>query len=61
MWKLKKLHNNKGFTIVELVITMGIMATLSGVGVVGLSKITAKNRQTQCINNLREISQGLQF
>ncbi|MBW7992586.1 MAG: prepilin-type N-terminal cleavage/methylation domain-containing protein [Planctomycetes bacterium] len=61
MWKLKNRHNNKGFTIVELAITMGIIAVLSGIGVVGFSKITATNQQTQCINNLREISQGLQF
>jgi prepilin-type N-terminal cleavage/methylation domain-containing protein len=61
MWKLKNRHNNKGFTFIELMITMGIVAVLSGIGVVGLSKITATNQQTQCINNLREISQGLQF
>jgi type II secretory pathway pseudopilin PulG len=61
MWKLKNRHNNKGFTVVEAVITMGIIATLSGIGVVALSKITATNQQTQCISNLRMISQGLQF
>jgi Tfp pilus assembly protein FimT len=61
MWKLKNRYNNKGFTITELAITMGIIVTLSGIGVVGLSKLMATNRQTQCVNNLREISQGLQF
>jgi prepilin-type N-terminal cleavage/methylation domain-containing protein len=61
MRKLKKRHNNKGFTIVELAITIFIIAILSGIGLVGLSKLMATNRQTQCVNNLREISQGLQF
>ncbi|MEE9189255.1 MAG: prepilin-type N-terminal cleavage/methylation domain-containing protein, partial [Candidatus Neomarinimicrobiota bacterium] len=61
MSKLKKRHNNKGFTIVELSITIFIISILSGIGLVGFSKLMATNRQTQCINNLREISQGLQF
>ncbi len=61
MSKLKKRHNNKGFTIVELSITIFIISILSGIGLVGFSKLMVTNRQTQCINNLREISQGLQF
>jgi type II secretory pathway pseudopilin PulG len=42
-------------------VTMGIIAVLSGMGVIGFNKITATNQQTQCINNLRGISQGLQL
>jgi prepilin-type N-terminal cleavage/methylation domain-containing protein len=61
MWKLKNWHNNKGFTIVELAVTMGIIAVLSGIGLVTFSKLTATNQQTKCINNLRTISQGLQL
>ncbi len=61
MWKLKNRHNNKGFTLIELSITMFVVSILSGIGLVGFSKIMATNQQTQCINNLREISQGLQF
>ena len=61
MWKLKNRHNNKGFTFIELMVTMGIIGVLSGIGVIALSKITATNQQTKCVNNLREISQGLQL
>ncbi|HDY67820.1 MAG TPA: prepilin-type N-terminal cleavage/methylation domain-containing protein [Candidatus Scalindua sp.] len=61
MWKLKNWHNNKGFTFIELMVTIFIISILSGMSVIGFSKITATNQQTQCINNLREISQGLQF
>ncbi len=61
MWKLKNLHNNKGFTLVEIGVTMFIVSILSGIGLVSFGKITATNQQTQCINNLRAISQGLQL
>ena len=61
MWKLKNLHNNKGFTIVEICVTMFVISILSGIGLVGFGKITATNQQTKCINNLRAISQGLQL
>jgi prepilin-type N-terminal cleavage/methylation domain-containing protein len=61
MWKLKNLHNNKGFTLVEIWVTIFVVSILSGIGLVGFGKITATNQQTQCINNLRAISQGLQL
>ncbi len=61
MWKLKNRHKNKGFTIVELAITIFLISILSGMGLVGFSKLTATNQQKKCINNLREISQGLQL
>ncbi len=35
-------HNNKGFTIVELAITIFIIAILSGMGVMGISLVQAK-------------------
>ena len=61
MWKLKNWRSNKGFTITEISITIFVISILSGMGLVGFSKITGTNQQTQCINNLREISQGLQL
>ncbi len=40
---------------------IGIIATLSGTGVVSVSKIRSAKNQATCINNLRNISQGLQM
>ncbi len=61
MWKLKHQLTNKGFTIMEVLITIGIIAALSGTGVVAVSKVKTVNQQTTCVNNLRAISQGLQL
>mgnify|MGYP003992747277 FL=1 len=61
MWKILDQKNNKGFTVIELLVTIGIIAALSGIGVVSISKVRSAKNQTMCINNLRSISQGLQM
>ena len=61
MWKILDQKNNKGFTVIELLVTIGIIAALSGIGVVSVSKVRSAKNQTMCINNLRSISQGLQM
>ncbi len=53
--------DNRGFTLTELVITIGIIATLAGLGTVGISKVRGVNQQTKCVNNLRGISHALQL
>ncbi len=60
MCKLKQQRTNKGFTIIELLITIGIIGILASLGVVTVGKISGTNNQTQCVSNLRGISQGLQ-
>ena len=61
VWKILNQKNNRGFTVLELLVTIGIIATLSGTGVVSVSKIRSTKNQATCINNLRIISQGLQM
>ncbi len=61
MMKRIFMGNKKGFTITELVITIGIIATLAGLGTVGISKVRGVNQQTKCVNNLRGISHALQL
>jgi prepilin-type N-terminal cleavage/methylation domain-containing protein len=60
MWKLKCKGRNRGFTLIEILVTMGIIAILAGIGVVTIGKVRGANSQTTCISNLRMLSQGLQ-
>lgn len=60
MWKLKCKGRNSGFTLIEILVTIGIIAILSGIGVVTIGKVRGANSQTTCISNLRMLSQGLQ-
>jgi prepilin-type N-terminal cleavage/methylation domain-containing protein len=61
MWKQKYKDKNKGFTLTELLVTIGIIGILTGIGTVTVGKIKATSRQTTCVNNLRSVSQGLQL
>ena len=60
MWKLKCKGRNRGFTLIEILVTIGIIAVLAGIGVVTIGKVRGANSQTTCISNLRMLSQGLQ-
>lgn len=60
IWKLKCKGRNSGFTLIEILVTVGIIAILAGIGVVTIGKVKGANSQTTCISNLRSLSQGLQ-
>jgi len=60
MWKLKCKGINRGFTLIEILVTVGIIAILASIGVVTIGKVRGANSQTTCISNLRMLSQGLQ-
>ncbi len=50
----------RGFTMVELLVVVAILAVLAGIGVAVGGPMIAKSRQAACLNQLRSIGVALQ-
>jgi prepilin-type N-terminal cleavage/methylation domain-containing protein len=51
----------KGFTLIELILTMSIIAILSVVGIGSYTQATLKSRDTQRKNDLNQIAKALEL
>ena len=54
---MRRLSSQRGFTLIELLVVMAIIATLAGLGVVGLPGLFRRNDKIKCEDNLRQIYQ----
>ena len=53
--------NQKGFTLIEILIAMAIVAILSAGVLVGLNPVRAKARDARRISDLRQVQTGLEL
>ncbi|MFV0465084.1 MAG: type II secretion system protein [Lachnospiraceae bacterium] len=58
---MKKNHNNKGFSLVELIVVIAIMAVLVGILAPQFLKYVERSRQATDIKNVQEVITAIQI
>jgi prepilin-type N-terminal cleavage/methylation domain-containing protein len=56
----KDVHRPGGFTLVEIMIVVGIIGLLVGIALPNFIKSRASSQQNACINNMRQINSAVE-
>lgn len=56
----KNAHRPGGFTLVEIMIVVGIIGLLVGIAIPNFIKSRATSQQNACINNMRQINSAVE-
>ena len=56
----KNIHRPGGFTLVEIMIVVGIIGLLAAIALPNFMKSRATSQENACINNLRQINSAVQ-
>ena len=54
----KPFHLHRGFTLVELLVVIGIIATLAGIMVLSFGGATESARAANCLTNMKQLAQA---
>ncbi len=55
------MKKNKGFTLIEILVVVGIIGLLSAIVLVGIGPFRAKGRDARRISDLRQVQSGLEL
>jgi prepilin-type N-terminal cleavage/methylation domain-containing protein len=57
---MKKIHRTQGFTLVEIMVVVGVIGLLAAIAIPNFVRARSTSQQNACINNLRQINSAVQ-